>query len=194
MFYIVALGNPGEEYRDTRHNVGWLVADALCERFHLNSPVYSALYQGTIREGVIGDQSVIVLYPDTFMNHSGSAVRKLVPKGEESHLLVIHDEVMLPLREAKISVGRGDGGHNGIRSIVASLGTKDFVRLRIGIAPTSFLTGAMKVITGDKLATFVLGAFTNRERAVLDAEMETFAEMVRLIVVRGVAVAMNRFN
>jgi PTH1 family peptidyl-tRNA hydrolase len=194
MFYIVALGNPGDEYRDTRHNVGWLVADALCERFHLNAPVYSARYHGTIAEGMIGDRSVIVLYPDTFMNHSGTAVKKLVPKGEERNLLVIHDEVMLPLTEVKISVGRGDGGHNGIRSIVASLGTKDFARLRIGIAPTSFLTGTMKVITGDKLATFVLGKFTKREQAALNAEMESFAEMVRLIIVRGVEVAMNRFN
>jgi PTH1 family peptidyl-tRNA hydrolase len=194
MFYIVALGNPGEEYQQTRHNVGWLVADTLREVFHLSVPVYSARYHGHLSEGVIGDQPVQLLYPDTFMNHSGVAAKRLVPKDAVQHLLVIHDEVMLPIGEMKLSVGRGDGGHNGIRSIITSLETKDFVRIRIGIAPTQFLTGKMKVISGEEMKRFVLGRFTKRELIALDAQKQTIAEAVRTIVMRGVAVAMNRFN
>ncbi len=194
MVYILALGNPGSEYSDTRHNAGWIIADYFCTHFNFPEPVFSAKYQGRVTEGVVGTESVTVLYPDSFMNHSGVAAKKLVPAGFENRLVVIYDEVMLPLGEHKVSFGRGDGGHNGIRSVVAALGTKDFARVRIGIAPRQFLTGKLKVITGEQLPRFVLGRFSKRELAELEKGMPTVMNLLETIIQHGVTVTMNRFN
>ncbi len=194
MFFIVALGNPGSEYKNTRHNVGWYVADELRQRFQLTEPVFSTKYQGKISQGMINETEVTLLYPETFMNHSGSSVIKLVSASDISRLLVLHDETALPIGQFKISTDRGDGGHNGIRSIVASLGTKDFSRLRIGIAPTTFFTGKVKKIAGDKLATFVLGRFSTREQNTLDKLRETICGAIQVVVTDGVVSAMNKYN
>lgn len=194
MLYIVALGNPGDEYTSTRHNVGWLVADMMRERFHLSTPEFKANYQGRMSEGVIGSEPVRLLYPDTFMNHSGAAVKKLVQPEQVESLLVIQDEIMLPLGEIKLSCDRGDGGHNGVRSIISSLGTKKFMRLRVGIAPTHFLTGKMKVVSGDAMPRYVLGKFSKKELATLDKESENITDAVRVIATHGITTAMNRFN
>ncbi len=194
MFYIVALGNPGLQYDGTRHNVGWYMADALRTRFNFTEPIFSAQYQGKVSRGHIGDCEVVLLYPDTFMNHSGVAVKKLVPKDAVRSLIVLHDEIALPLGEQKISQGRGDGGHNGIKSIITQLGTKDFIRIRIGIAPRSWLTGTVKLISGEALPKFVLGKFTGREQKDLAAQADEVAEAVRLIIMHGVVMAMNRCN
>jgi peptidyl-tRNA hydrolase, PTH1 family len=194
MYYIVALGNPGEEYAHTRHNIGWLIADHIATQKHFTESRYHAQYLGHIREGLLGEASVVLQYPDTFMNHSGGAVKKFVPPKEYGNLIVIHDEIALPFGEVKVSVGRGDGGHNGIKSIISSLNTKEFVRIRVGIAPTSFFTGTMKVISGEARARFVLGRFTRRELEKMPALADTVSEAVRLIIERGPAMAMNRFN
>jgi len=139
MLYIIGIREiPGKEYEHTRHNVGWMVLDYLVS-LSLPSPVSSSKYAGRISAGVLAGEEVMLLYPDTFMNKSGSAVKKLVPKGQEGNLVVVYDDVDIPVGEIKVSFGRGDGGHNGIKSIVASLGTKEFTRVRIGIAPKSFL-------------------------------------------------------
>ncbi len=194
MFYIVALGNPGEAYDLTRHNVGWFVADAIRHRYGFSEPVMVMKQLGRVSRGTIAGVEVTLLYPDTYMNHSGNAVAKLVPKGEYDRVIVLHDEVALPVGTLKLSVGRGDGGHNGIKSIIAALGTKDFVRVRIGIAPTSFFTGAMKVITGEKLAQFVLGRFSKREQAEIDTVSASVAEALHVLLTKGVAAAMNTYN
>jgi peptidyl-tRNA hydrolase, PTH1 family len=194
MFYIVALGNPGKEYSGTRHNVGWEVADAVRDRFHFPLPHFSAKYQGRVSQGRIGECEVTMLYPDTFMNNSGSAVVKLVPPKEANRLIVLHDETAIMIGHFKLSVGRGDGGHNGVRSIIDSLGTKDFVRLRIGIAARSFLTGRPKLVSGDKLSKFVLGSFTKREQEEIAKLTEDISEAIRITLNHGPQSAMNRYN
>ncbi len=141
MHYIVGLGNPGEKYKNTRHNIGWTVLDYFIENEGLPGLVDSAKYAGSMSTGVVNGQEVTILYPNTFMNKSGSAVRKLVPKEEAEKLVVVYDDVDLPVGDIKVSVGRGAGGHNGVASIIESLGSKDFVRVRVGIAPVSFWTG-----------------------------------------------------
>ena len=141
MYYIVALGNPGAEYEYTRHNIGWLVLDTLREQNHFSSLVASGKYSGRVADGKMANTAVQALYPDTFMNNSGVAVRKLLPSIDTSTLIVLHDEVALPLGELKVSIGRGDGGHNGIKSIIKELGTNEFIRIRIGVAGRTFLTG-----------------------------------------------------
>lgn len=194
MFYIVALGNPGTEYQNTRHNVGWFLADELRRNFSLTEPVFSAKYQGQISQGTIGGEEVTLLYPETFMNHSGSSVLKLVSNNSLGQMLVLHDDTALPIGQYKISIGRGDGGHNGVRSIIESIKTNDFARLRIGIAPTSFFTGTMKKITGEKLAAFVLGRFSKREQVTLEKTSEKLCEAVASVVTHGVVKAMNKYN
>ena len=194
MFYIVGLGNPGEKYANTRHNVGWILLDALRTACGLPDPITSAKYAGRISEGVLAGAEMTLLYPDTFMNKSGSAVAKLVPKGESSQLIVVYDEVDLAVGEVKVSFGRGDGGHNGIKSIVQSLGTKDFVRIRVGISPKSFWTGQTKRPAGEKLPRHVLGAFGTSERKQLETVQETLPLIIETIIEKGVEQAMNQFN
>ncbi len=192
MLYIIGLGNPGKEYEHTRHNVGWMVLDYLVS-LSLPSPVSSSKYAGRISAGVLAGEEVMLLYPDTFMNKSGSAVKKLVPKGQEGNLVVVYDDVDIPVGEIKVSFGRGDGGHNGIKSIVASLGTKEFTRVRIGIAPKSFF-GRTKRPTGDRLPKHVLGDFKRREQKDLQAGLEKARVAIETIVNEGVEKAMNDCN
>ncbi len=194
MFYIVALGNPGQEYEKTRHNVGWLAADALVAQYNFTKPIANARLNGLLSQGLIADTEVDLLYPTTFMNHSGQAALKLVPKGEAKQLIVLQDETALPIGQIKVSVGRQAGGHNGVQSIISALGTTDFVRVRIGVAPTTFFTGTMKVIKGDKIASFVLGKFTGREEKVLAEVLEEVKVAVKTIIERGPNEAMNQFN
>lgn len=194
MKYIVALGNPGEEYTGTRHNIGWAAADALVAEFGLTSPVPSSKYQGLYSYGSIGGGEVNLLYPTTFMNNSGVAVKKLVPVRELSQLIVLHDDVDLPLGEIKISTSRGAGGHNGVKSIIAELGSNEFLRIRIGVAQKSFFTGKLKRPTGEKLPRFVLAKFTRSEEKVVQEIDKLVAEAVLLIIKEGSSMAMNKIN
>lgn len=193
MHYIVGLGNPGKEYENTRHNVGWMSLDYLIEQVGLPSLFTSSKYAGRVSEGMLGEQEVTLLYPNTFMNKSGSAVKKLVPKDEEGSLVVVYDDVDIPVGEIKVSFGRGDGGHNGIKSIVSALGTKEFARVRIGIAPKSFF-GKTKRPKGDRLPKHVLGDFKKREQKDLEEGLEKAKVAIEVIVKDGVEKAMGKCN
>jgi len=194
MYYVVALGNPGTEYATTRHNVGWLVIDIFLRTAHFSSVVSSSKYVGRVSEGEVDGKTVTVLYPDTFMNKSGSAAVKLVPKTEVHQLIAVYDDVDLALGEVKVSFGRGDGGHNGIKSLIDSLGTKDFVRVRVGISPVSLFTGKTKRPVGERLQRYVMGNFTKRELMKVEEVGKRVSEVIEAIVKDGYAVAMNRFN
>lgn len=194
MHYIVALGNPGEEYKDTRHNVGFLMLDYVVEKLGLPTPIYSIAYEGRMTKGKINGEEIICLYPETFMNHSGVAVKKLVPIDETGNLIVIYDDVDLPLGKVKISKGRGAGGHNGIKSIIASMGDKEFVRVRVGISPINTETGLPVRPQGDKLSNFVLKKFTKGELEELDKVKENLSRLLEVIVKDGVGIAMNEGN
>ena len=194
MNYIVALGNPGDEYVGTRHNIGWAMADVLVAEFGLTAPVSSSKYQGLYSYGSIGKEEVNILYPTTFMNNSGTAVKRLVPASELNQLIVLHDDVDLPLGEIKISTSRGAGGHNGVKSIIAEMGSNEFVRIRIGVAQKSFFTGKIKRPAGEKLPRFVLAKFTRSEDKVVQEIEKLVAQAVALIVKEGPAVAMNKYN
>lgn len=194
MFYIVGLGNPGGKYENTRHNIGWLALDRVIETEGLPAPVMSSKYAGRISEGVLHGQEVSLLYPDTFMNKSGSAVQKLVPKEQIQQLIVVHDEVDLAVGEVKVSRNRGAGGHNGISSIINELGGKDFVRIRLGISPTSFWTGKVKRPQGEKLPRHVLGHFTTWETKHLERQCELTRDIIKTILTDGAEKAMSEYN
>ena len=194
MHYLVGLGNPGEKYKNTRHNVGWLMVESLLKEKGLPGLVESSKYAGRISEGMLAGEELTSLLPNTFMNKSGSAVAKLVPKEEVDRLIVVHDDVDLPIGEMKMAVDRGAGGHNGIQSIIDSLGSKEFIRIRIGVAGKSFWTGKTKRPVGDRLSGHVLGTFGRREQKALAELIPTFMTAVETTLVDGVEKAMNQFN
>ncbi len=132
--------------------------------------------------------------PDTFMNNSGSSVKKYINQNNLKQLIVVYDDVDLPLGEIKVSVGRGDGGHNGIKSIIGSVGSKDFVRIRVGISPKSFWTGKLKRPKGDRLSIHVLGKFKSGDQADLAEALKTAQSAVEMVMKDGVMEAMNQFN
>ena len=197
MYYIVGLGNSGAEYTHTRHNVGWLALDALCIRHNIPPAVQQNSVSGRVSSGRIGGTEVNVLYPETMMNNSGAAVRKFVEGGDLKRLVVLYDDIDVPLGEVRVSFGRGDGGHNGVKSIIEKLGNRDFVRVRIGIGKVGFWPwnkGMLRRPQGDNLPRYVLGAFSKHELAIVEKVGETVNEIVTVIVTKGHTQAMNRFN
>jgi peptidyl-tRNA hydrolase, PTH1 family len=195
MYYIVGLGNHGERYQGTRHNVGWAVCDHVRAKATLPDLAPDNSMSGRVTEGRVNGLEVRMLYPDTFMNNSGSAVAKFVPRSEVGNLIVIHDDIDLPLGEIKLGKGRGDGGNNGIKSIIEKLGTKDFIRIRIGIAPRSFWTGEVKRPRGGgPLERFVLKPFTRSEAPKLEEVKERAYGALQEILQSGLESAMNKYN
>lgn len=198
MYYLVGLGNPGTEYAHTRHNIGWLVLDSVCGLFHFPEAIQQNSVSGRTTSGKISGIETAVLYPDTFMNNSGAAVAKFVPREELSKLVVLHDDIDLPLGQVRISFGRGDGGHNGLKSIIQKTGTRDFIRLRIGIAKTGFWPWQKGVTkrpaSGSALERFVLGKLSRNEMSELEKINTQVAEVVTVIVQYGYVIAMNRYN
>jgi peptidyl-tRNA hydrolase, PTH1 family len=197
MFYLVGLGNTGTEYANTRHNVGWLVLDALCERHQIPEARLQNSVSGRVTEGKIAGVPVSVLYPETMMNNSGTAVRKFVSGAETKQLVILYDDIDLPLGEVKVSFGRGNGGHNGIKSVIEKLGTRDFVRVRIGIGKEGFWPwqkGQVKRPQGDQLPRYVLGKFTKRELTELEKVSSYVDTIVSTIVQDGYVTAMNKHN
>ena len=185
MVVVAGLGNPGEQYRDTRHNIGFMVLDQLASRagIQLKKKGYSGLYA----LGRLSGKEVCMLQPQTFMNLSGESVTAAVKGlkvGIES-IVVIHDDLDMPLGRVKIKVGGGHGGHNGIRDISAKLG-KEFIRVKVGIdrphAESNNVTG------------HVLGRFSRDERILLPEIIDRVVDGVEDIVSSGVLAAMNSFN
>lgn len=197
MYYLVGLGNAGAQYAVTRHNVGWLVLDTVCARHDIPAAILQKGVSGRVSAGTIAGISVGVLYPETMMNNSGTAVRKFVPPTELKNLVVLYDDIDLPLGEVRVSFGRGDGGHNGIKSIIEKTGSRDFVRVRIGIGKVGFWPwqkGMMVRPKGERLPKYVLGKFTKTEMGEVEKVSASVDEVVAVIVTQGHAAAMNKFN
>lgn len=186
MKLIVGLGNPGIEYQFTPHNLGFLTLDRLAERWGIE--VKNRHCQAlTARKG-FGEHDVLLAKPETYMNLSGLAVRELLEEYElrpEQDLIVIYDELDLPFGAIRIRPRGGTAGHNGMESIVGALGTEDFLRIRLGIAPER------KVADG---ARYVLGQFRRSQYKAVDEMLDTAADAVEAILKEGAAAAMNRFN
>jgi PTH1 family peptidyl-tRNA hydrolase len=193
MYYLVPLGNPGEKYETTRHNVGWLALDYCRNTWRLPELIESRSDSGRVTQGVIDDTEVKVLYPATFLNNSGSAVVEFVPHSEINQLIVVHDDIDLPFGEIKLVQGRGGGGNNGVTSIIQKLGSKDFIRVRVGIAPKSFWTGKTKrPAGGGPLERFVLKPFGKAESKELDFVYEKVKTAIEIIMSDGLEAAKNQ--
>lgn len=195
MYYLVALGNPGAEYAETRHNAGRMVLARFLERQRFPEPVLSAKYAALVSEGCVGGEDVLALMPETYMNKSGGAVAKAVTSAKQAeHLVVVYDDIDLPLGTFRLAFGRGSGGHRGVESVTRSLKTKRFARLRVGVAPTT-PSGTLKKPRGEAaVVDFLMRPFTKKEQETLDALVPQMAEALVLAVTDGVQTAMNRYN
>jgi PTH1 family peptidyl-tRNA hydrolase len=183
---IVGLGNPGPEYELTPHNLGFLAVDRIAGGLgiEVRNRQCKALTARTMIEGV----PVLLAKPETYMNLSGSSVRELVAKHElqpESDLIVIHDELDFPWGQLRVQRGRSSAGHNGVESIIEALGTKDFLRVRIGVAPQR------KVENGEK---YLLSPMRKADLKVVDKILLDVEDAAKMILKEGPAYAMHRFN
>ncbi len=195
MHYVVGLGNPGSEYESTRHNTGRIVLAHFLRSHSFPDLVASKKYASLIAEGIVGDEAVTVLMPETFMNKSGSAVAKLVTSSKKAkQLVVVYDDVDLPLGTVRVAFGRSSGGHNGVESIIRALKTKDFIRIRVGICPRT-PAGKLKKPKGEPaVLDFLLGEFKKPEVLVLQKVGVRVNDVLRTVVEKGYVAAMNEYN
>ena len=186
MYMIAGLGNPGPKYENTRHNVGFDTVDALTEKYQV--ALSESKFQALIGSGILTGEKVLFVKPMTYMNNSGEAIGaiasfyKLDPA---SQLLVIYDDISLEPGNLRIRKKGSAGGHNGIKSMIAHLGTQEFVRIKIGVGS--------KPAHWD-LADYVLSRFSKEDRKKVEQAVEDAVDAVPFIVSGDVAGAMNRFN
>ena len=182
-FLIVGLGNPGDEYAETRHNAGYMVLDAFAKASNI---VFADKRYGYVAETSIKGRKVFLLKPTTFMNLSGNAVRYWLGKEniDQSRLLVVSDEVAVPLGQFRLKANGSNGGHNGLGHIQQLIG-QNYARLRMGIG-NDFPHG-MQI-------QHVLGHFTAEERELLNPAIDTAVEVIRSFVLAGIDITMNQYN
>lgn len=184
-YLIVGLGNPGREYAQTRHNVGFQVVDELAQRHKL--PTYKSERKALTTAGIINGQSVIIAKPQTYMNLSGEAVRALLDyyKIEIAHFIVAHDDLDLPLGTLRLRQSGGHGGQNGVRSIITQLGTQDFARVRFGIGRPP---GKMQP------RDYVLHKFTSDDAILAQQVTAAAVNAIEYWLEAGIELAMSKFN
>ncbi len=171
MKLIIGLGNPGEEYKKTRHNAGFLAVDAIKTNFQFSIFNFQSIFNAQISNGIFEDEKVVLLKPQTFMNESGKAVRAVLDyyKIDIKDIIVIHDDLDIPLGEYKISRNKNSGGHKGVQSVIDYLGTKDFTRIRIGIEVENRKTPTEK---------FVLEKFSKDEMEIIEKVIDEVSEEI----------------
>ena len=186
MKLVIGLGNPGEEYRQTRHNLGYLAVEAFCRRRRLR--FRGRRCRARIARGRLRGEEILIAEPETYMNLSGEAVGCLVDAcaASPSDLVVVCDDAAIALGSLRVRPSGSDGGHRGLRSIHEALGTADFARIRIGIRTAP--------VAGGDLAQEVLAPFSSEEREIVSRLIEQAADCIDLILEKGVVAAMNRFN
>lgn len=184
MWLVVGLGNPGEEYARTRHNVGFMVVDELSGLAKAGPA--KAKFGAELREGVLGGERVLFCKPMEFMNTSGNAVAKAAGfwKIPLDHTVVVHDELDIPFGRLRLGLGGGPGGHNGLRSLISTIGP-EFLRVRVGIS---------RPPGGRDAAGYVLAGFSKDEQKELPFVVGEAKEAVLALLAKGLATAMNKFN
>lgn len=185
MFLIAGLGNPGKDYDGTRHNIGFSTITRMCDIYgiSLNTKKFKALCGA----GVIAGQKVLLLQPQTFMNLSGESLREAMDfyKLQNSEVIVIYDDISLPVGKIRVRGKGSAGGHNGIKSIISHLGGDDFYRIRIGVGEKP---------EGWDLADYVLGRFPKEELPIMRESVSNAAKACETLLSEGLQTTMNRFN
>lgn len=182
---VVGLGNPGGEYRHTRHNAGWMVLDELVRRGRFGGEKRDG--SAKTRTGAIDGYDVVLAWPQTYMNLSGKAGQQLVSQFGvlPADLIVVHDDVDLPFARLRLRRGGSAGGQKGVDSLIQSLGTKEFIRIRVGVG---------RPPEGRDTADHVLDRFSRTEQQKLDQAISRAADSVMAVVQRGLDAAMNEYN
>lgn len=185
MYLIIGLGNPGEQYGSTRHNIGFRFIDRLSK--DLSIEISKGQCRALIGQGTLGGHKIILAKPQTFMNLSGDSVRELAQwyKIEHDHVIVAYDDLDLEVGQLRIRSKGNSGGHHGVESIMNCLGTTEFIRIRIGIGRGS--------IGGDN-SGYVLSNIPAKELEAIDQAIVAAAEAVPVIVEQGLSKAMNKYN
>ncbi len=185
MFLIAGLGNPGTEYAATRHNIGFDMVTYLGDQYHI--PLRSRENKAIVGKGIIGGQKVMLAQPQTFMNLSGESIRALLDyyKTDREKLVIIYDDISLPVGQVRVRPKGSAGGHNGIKNIIQHLGTEEFARIRIGV-------GAKP--EGGDLVKHVLGRFSREEDGMIRDVFALAEEALLTIMNEDVAAAMNQVN
>lgn len=183
MFLIVGLGNPGIQYENTRHNIGFNVIDNISKEYNID--INREKFKGMYGEGFIGNTKVILLKPTTYMNLSGESIREVVNfyKISNEEVIVIYDDISLEVGRLRIREKGSHGGHNGIKSIIANLGTDVFPRVKIGV-------GAPK----GNLVSHVLGKFSDDEVEILRETIKASSDAVSIMISKDTKEAMNKLN
>ena len=186
MKLIVGLGNPGIEYQFTAHNLGFLAVDRIAEQCGV--VVNNRHCHAQTARARIGNEDVVLAKPETYMNLSGMSVRELMEKYEAqpaSDLVVLYDELDLPFGTLRVRPRGRSAGHNGVESVIGALGTQEFLRIRMGVAPEHPVADGAK---------YVLSQFKKAQYPAVDEVLDTAAEAVKVILADGIQAAMNRFN
>ena len=185
---IVGLGNPGKEYEKTRHNAGRNAVELMAKNEGFDKVVFNKKANALMARGALGSKDVIVVLPETMMNMSGKAVSAFVksPKAAKN-LLVVHDDLDLPLGTIKMVFARGSGGHKGVESVMRAIKTKDFARIRIGVAPVGKKNQAKKLKDEKKVIKHVLGKWKPGEKAAFKKVLKKIAETSRLFAASGLS-------
>jgi PTH1 family peptidyl-tRNA hydrolase len=185
MFLVAGLGNPGEQYAATPHNMGFLVVDRLAARHSIRMTRKEC--QALVGQGTIGGKPVLLAKPQTFMNLSGIAVKPLLENNElqPSDLIAIYDELDLPWGTLRIKPKGSPAGHNGAKDLVAKLGTQEFIRIRLGAHPGHPLPSGKD---------YLLSRFSRQQNETLDAFIDLGADAAESIIAEGVELSMTRFN
>ncbi len=183
-YLIIGLGNPGKKYEDTRHNIGFKVADKFSERLNIK---FFEKHNFYIAEGEISDSPVFIMKPMTFMNRSGQAVRNFLKYKniDGRNIFIIHDDLDLPLGAMRLRWNGSSGGHNGIKSIISETGTADFYRLKIGID---------KPPVREMVEYYVLEPFSKAEMVIVNETIERSVECIISAISEGPQKAMNKYN
>jgi len=189
MYTIVGLGNPGEEYELTHHNTGRIIIEEFAKQYKFPEWVFDKKSNALKTEKKIGKEKVLLLLPETMMNNSGNAVAKFVAsKKKAENLIVVHDDLDLPLGRFKISFARGSGGHKGVESVIRKVKTNEFIRVRVGICP--------KKKPGDvkEIIKLLLGKFDKKEMPIFKKTAKKIIPVLETIVSEGLGKAMSEFN
>jgi len=210
MAILIGLGNPGPKFQNTRHNVGFMAVDKFAEKNNFPDFKLNKKFNFEISEGVINEQKILLAKPQTFMNNSGSAVKKiiknlgieklidLIPQNYsersqavlncklkiENCIIVIHDDIDLPVGKIKIIKERGSAGHKGVESIIKAIGNKNLIRIRIGISPEN----------KPKAEKVVLKKFSGGEKKIIEETIEKTTESIIFLLDQGLEKAMNEYN
>lgn len=193
--YVVGLGNPGEKYATTRHNVGWMVLDTLRSKFECTDLDCNTHWNARVSECELSaGESVVLVYPQTFMNRSGETVRLILRDKADASVVIVHDDIALAVGKIRVSQGKGHGGHNGIKSIVEHTKRIDLVRVRVGVAGKRWWGDSPYIPTGAALPKHVLSGFSWWERGVVQDGIERAAQAVQMLAAEDISSVMNTYN